>query len=162
VRISRSTGARRHRPVGLDIGTGVLAWYRVSRSTGARRRRPVGLGSRRCRLLLLRHVGGRELLLRRVRLVHRRCRFFLRVLLHRRLMHGRRWRLINRSGCGLVHRRWCLFRWRGLYRRLNGLLLPRGQTAAERPTAAAERATAKSAAARSVAGLRGSRGLRVG
>ncbi|MGN6336508.1 hypothetical protein [Mycobacterium sp.] len=91
----------------------------------------------RCRFLLL---------LRRVGLMHWRCRFFL-FLLHRLLMHGRRRRLLNRSGCGLVHRRWRLYRWRGLHRRLNGLLLPRGQTAPERPTAAAERATAKAAAA---------------
>jgi hypothetical protein len=63
----------------------------------------------RCRFLLL---------LRRVGLVHGRCRFFLRFLLHGWLMHGWRWRWLSGSGRGVLHGRWCLYRWR----RLNGLL----------------------------------------
>ncbi|WP_156749983.1 hypothetical protein [Mycobacterium sp. E2479] len=115
-------------------------------------------------------------MLRRVRFVHGWCRFFLRLLLHGRLLHGRRWRFLNRSGSGVLHgrlmhgRRWRFLnrsrsgvlhgRWRLYWWRLNGLLRTREQTAAGRPTAA-EGATAKPATARPVAGLRRIRCLRV-
>jgi hypothetical protein len=64
----------------------------------------------------------RGLLLRRVGLMHGRCRFFLRFLLYGRLrfVHGRRGRWL-RSG-RVLHGRWCLYWWRCFYWRLNGLL----------------------------------------
>ena len=179
--VSRSTSARRHRPVGLAARTGV-SWYGragryrtrmwISRTTGVRlvvwaaglllpgrvrgRRRflllRVGLMCR-CRFLLL---------LRRVRLVHGRCRFFLRfLLLYLRLMDGRRGRWLRR---GVLHGRWCLYRWRRLYGRflygrLNGLLRVREQAAT---ATAAKWTAAKSSAAGSVAGWGRIRCLGVG